>query len=59
MTKETINELRNHMHAVWQAIQLELDTNSDLSTDQEILLFKLRNALSVADNAARNLGEEL
>ena len=59
MTKEEINSLRDHMHEMWSAIQHSLDTDHDIDPDVEIQAVKFRNALDVAERAARNLLEEL
>ena len=58
MTKEEIRSLRDHMYEVWSRLQLMLDTD-DMSPDLEIRAVKLRNALTVADNAASKVQEEL
>jgi hypothetical protein len=59
MKVEEIRSLRDHMYEVWAKLQLMLDTDHDMDPDLEIRAVKLRNALSVADNAASKVQEEL
>jgi hypothetical protein len=58
MKVEEIRSLRDHMYQVWSKLQLMLDTD-DMDPDLEIRAVKLRNALTVADNAASKVQEEL